>query len=261
MEFSGGDPDLVLDPDFGGDWDLKGRLSGASNATFLAQVGERLGVYKPVRGERPLGDFPDGTLACREVAAYRLSAAAGYDLVPATVLIDGPFGTGSLQAWVDPAEEDPVQVVGDGDDLRDRIPVIEAYGRFDEPLWVVHDNSDRLRELALFDLVANNADRKGGHVLAQARPDGPTRIFGIDHGICFHALDKVRTVLWGFAEEKFSDHHRELLQRSGEVAGELSELLSITEVIAIEQRVQNLLRLGRFPEPVEDRYPFPWPPL
>nr|WP_281370150.1 SCO1664 family protein [Naumannella cuiyingiana] len=235
---------------------IRGRLTTASNATFLVQVGDRLAVHKPVRGERPLHDFPDGTLAAREVAAYRLSSLAGFDLVPATVLVDGPLGPGSLQAWVDEADYDLVDLISEHDDLAGRLPVMDGFGAADEPVLVVHADDDRLRRLAVFDVVINNADRKGGHILTR---EG--RVFAVDHGVCFHTQDKLRTVLWGFAGEPLTDEHRALVAAARDAAGELSGLLSAAEVAAVAARAEALLAAGVLPEPAEHRFPFPWPPF
>ena len=155
-------------------------------------------VYKPVAGERPLWDFPDGTLAGREVAAYVVSEALGWDVVPPTVLRgDAPAGIGMVQAWREP---DAGAGPGRPGARPARCPegylhVLDAYDGDDRPVSLVHEDTDALRRMAVFDVVVNNADRKGGHVLAMT--DGHR--FGVDHGLCFHVDDKLRTVLWGWA--------------------------------------------------------------
>ncbi len=186
-----------------GEIELQGRILPASNATFFGRVsldGESIEcVYKPVAGERPLWDFPDGTLAGREVAAYAVSEALGWDVVPPTVLRgDGPAGTGMLQAWREPDEgQDPVDLVPSGRVPEGYLHVLDAYDGQDRPVSLVHEDSDALRRMAVFDILINNADRKGGHVLAM--PDGHR--FGVDHGVSFHLDDKLRTVLWGWAHD------------------------------------------------------------
>jgi hypothetical protein len=219
---------------------LEGQFLWGSNYTFLASVGgpggELKAVYKPSRGERPLWDFPDGTLAAREVAAFRLSSALGWDLVPPTVLReDGPAGPGSLQRFLD---IDPER---------------HAF-TFSDP------ERERLRPTVLFDLLANNADRKAGHVLLA--DDG--HIWLIDHGVCFHEEDKLRTVLWDFAGAPIPPH---LLQdvtrlqqglKNGKLQEVFSDLLTTGEIEALHRRASKLIREGRFPEPGPGR-PIPWP--
>ncbi len=168
-----------------GEIELQGRIMPASNATFFATVtlaGRSIEcVYKPVAGERPLWDFPDGTLARREVAAYVVSEALGWDVVPPTVLRgDAPAGIGMVQAWREPDEgQDPVDLVPTGATPEGYLHVLDAYDGQDHPVSLVHEDSDALRRMAVFDVLVNNADRKGGHVLAM--PDGHR--FGVDHGV------------------------------------------------------------------------------
>lgn len=230
-----------------GDLELVGRLVVSSNNALVGTVTGRVSgggpepiavacVYKPTRGERPLWDFPDGTLALREVAAHVLSDAGGWGLVPPTVLRDGPFGPGMLQLWVEPDEAiDRVALVVEGD--------------------------ARLRPMALFDAVANNADRKVGHVL----PASDGRIYGVDHGICFHEEPKLRTVLWQWQGEPLDDGEVERLRAlRGAIGGHLGErlarLLHPDEVTALDRRIADLLHEGRFPLPDPDRPAIPWPP-
>jgi uncharacterized repeat protein (TIGR03843 family) len=181
---------------------ITGRLLHASNATFLAELQTDSMpiecVYKPLEGERPLWDFPHRTLGLREVAAYEVSRIGGFDCVPVTVLIDGPFGLGSLQVWVDVDEAATNKLV-------DLVPTsavpkqgwfasVEGFDGDDRPVSVIHADVADLRLLAVFDVLINNADRKGGHILGSAG-----RVFGVDHGVSFHTDHKLRTLLWGWA--------------------------------------------------------------
>lgn len=251
---------------------MAGRIVEASNATLLATVrrGERSAacVYKPVAGERPLWDFPDGTLAAREVAAYEVSAAAGFDVVPPTVLRDGPLGPGSVQLWVDhPADRAPgaglVDVVAPGDVRAGWIPVLQAYDADGDPVVLVHADDPRLAVVAVFDAVVNNADRKAGHVLV----DDAGRVRGVDHGLTFHVEDKLRTVLWGWAGRPLPDDARARLEglrtalADGTLAGRLAALLDRDELVALTRRTADLLDTGTLPRPGAGRPLIPWPPL
>ena len=224
-----------------GEVSVEGRLVDASNATLYCAVTldgvTAAAVYKPVRGERPLWDFPDGTLAGREVGAYLVSQATGWDVVPPTVMREGPYGPGMCQLWVD---VDPAV------DLR-------ALARSDHP---------DLRRMAVLDAVINNADRKGGHLLP--RQDG--RVQGVDHGICFSAEDKLRTLLWQWRGDRLTDEAVEVLSRvRAELEGELGEqlhgLLTVTEVRTTVDRVDRLLATGRHPQPSDQWPAIPWPPF
>lgn len=220
---------------------MLGLLPYASNYTFLARVRadeeELLAIYKPTRGERPLWDFPSGTLAARERAAYLLSEGAGWGLVPPTVLrTDAPLGEGSVQLFI---EHDP-----------------EVHY-----FTLVEDRRDEFAGFAAFDAVANNADRKSGHVLV----DASGKLWGVDHGLTFHPEDKLRTVIWDFAEEPLTSEVRVSLEgllprvgRGGELFGALTEVLTEAEAEATRVRVDALLEAGRFPSPGTDR-PVPWP--
>jgi len=224
-----------------GELSVEGRLVDASNATLyctstLDDVTAAV-VYKPVRGERPLWDFPDGTLAGREVSAYLVSQAMGWDVVPPTVMREGPFGPGMCQLWVD---------VDESVDLA-------ALARSDHP---------DLRRMAVFDAVVNNADRKGGHLLP--RDDG--RVQGVDHGICFSAQDKLRTLLWQWRGEPLTDEAVEVVssvraQLEGPLGAALHEQLTRREVRATTARVDRLLQTRRHPEPSEEWPAIPWPPF
>jgi hypothetical protein len=224
-----------------GELDIEGRLVDASNATLFCNVSldgvVASCVYKPIAGERPLWDFPDGTLAHREVAAYVVSEALGWGVVPPTVLRDGPFGPGMCQLWIDVDETVDLGVLA----------------RADLP---------QLRRMAVFDAVVNNADRKGGHLLPL--PDG--HIFGVDHGVCFSTEDKLRTLLWGWRgrrlEPEIVTSLRELrVDLDGAVGTALADLLTRAEVTATRRRVDRLLATGRYPQPSEDWPAVPWPPF
>lgn len=243
---------------------VEGRLAVASNATLLCRVtgpaGEARCVYKPTAGERPLWDFPDGTLAAREVAAYVLSEAVGWGLVPPTLLRDGPFGTGMCQLWVDDAGGDLVDVVAAGERPDGWLPVLDAVDEAGRPVSLVHADDPRLRRLALFDAVINNADRKAGHVLV----DSSGALLGVDHGVSFHVDDKLRTVLWGWdGAELTADERGDLVRLEAALAGglgeRLAELLSTAEAEAARDRVAGLLGTGRLPRMAGRRQPIPWP--
>lgn len=215
---------------------IEGRMPYSSNGTFLVRItqddAEELAIYKPVRGERPLWDFPSG-LARREVAAYELSVALGWSVVPPTVLRDGPAGEGSVQRFVDA-------------DFSEHYFTL----REDE----AHD--DAFRRLCAFDLVANSADRKGGHCLI----DAEGRIWGIDNGLSFHQEFKVRTVIWDYAGERLADDLAADLQALVDrgLPDALAELLDPFERDAVLTRAGALLRAGSFPhDPTGHRYPWP----
>jgi uncharacterized repeat protein (TIGR03843 family) len=191
-----------------GEMKLEGRLVDASNTTLRAfiildGVSVRC-VYKPVRGERPLWDFPDGTLAGREVAAYAVSAATGWDVVPPTVLRDGPLGPGACQLWMEESEQSLVGFVPAGELPDAWLQIAAAEDDDGRAYLLAHADDAVLARMALFDAVVNNADRKGGHVLNTV--DG--RRYGVDHGVCFHVENKLRTVLWGWAGRPLPDGER-----------------------------------------------------
>ncbi len=229
-----------------GEMTVVGRLLSASNATFfclVAGVGDEPGrtvaascVYKPIRGERPLYDFPDGTLACREVAAHAVSEASGWEIVPPTVMRDGPFGEGMVQMWM---EIDETVDIGQ----------------------LIASDNPALRHIAVLDAALNNADRKGGHLLPL--PDG--RIHGIDNGLCFAVEPKLRTVLWQWRGQSLTLDERAVLERlrrgiDGELGEQLRELLDPAEVEATARRMERLLTEGVLPRPDRNRPAIPWPP-
>lgn len=246
----------------GGELELLGRITVASNATFLAAIGSTRVVYKPVAGEKPLWDFPDGTLAHREAAAYLVSEAFGWDVVPPTCLRDGPLGPGMVQRWREPdPAQDPVDVV-----RADAVPaqgwraVFHGVDEDERPLALIHEDSPALRRMAVFDVVVNNADRKGGHVLAM--PDGHRH--GVDHGVSFHVEHKLRTVLWGWRGEPLHADEVAGVQRvraalDGDLGEALAGLLDDEELAALATRCDRLVRRGVFPGPRGDLPAFPWP--
>ncbi|MEQ6899707.1 SCO1664 family protein [Nocardioides sp. YIM 152588] len=242
---------------------LRGRIMPASNATFLADLDGTEVVYKPVAGERPLWDFPDGTLADREVAAYLLSEATGWDLVPRTWLGEGPHGLGMLQEWqqVDP-EQEPVTLVPEGEVPAGWLPVVEGLDELDRPITLVHEDSAALRRMAVFDVIANNADRKGGHVLAM--PDGSR--YGVDHGLTFHHEPKLRTVLWGWAGSSLARDECAVVTRVAEALGgdlgdRLADLLVDHEIEAARRRAELLVERGALPRAGAGWPSIPWPPF
>jgi uncharacterized repeat protein (TIGR03843 family) len=228
-----GAADLILN----GELTVVGRLVDASNATLLAQV---VGtdpiievIYKPVAGERPLWDFPDGNLAFREYSAYLLSDLAKFNIVPYTVLREGPFGFGMVQEWIH---------------IDDSVDVVE-FGQSDDA---------QLRKLALFDAIINNTDRKFGHLLV----DINGALNGCDHGVSFHSEDKLRTVLWQFANEKFSTNEIALLNNVKGLDLDLfKEYLTPDEIGALSRRIEQLVTNGIFPEPSQSWPAVPWPPV
>jgi uncharacterized repeat protein (TIGR03843 family) len=251
-----------------GDLDLRARVLPASNVTVVATVsleGRSLPcVYKPVSGERPLWDFPEGSLAGREVAAYLVSASLGWDVVPLTVERDGPLGPGMVQQWCDHDEaQQPVDVVPEGEVPEGYLHVLDAADGEGHPVSLVHENTAQLRRMALFDAVVNNADRKGGHVLAMA--DGHR--YGVDHGVCFHVEPKLRTVLWGWATLPLNDEEHaaltaldvELGDHGGALRDALDQRLSPAEVSALRRRCQDLLDHRRMPLPAGSWPAIPWP--
>jgi uncharacterized repeat protein (TIGR03843 family) len=251
-----------------GQIDIEGRLVDASNTTLRAEITldglTRRCVYKPVRGERPLWDFPDGTLAGREVSAYLVSRSTGWDLVPPTILRDGPLGPGALQLWIEEPEsaESLIGFVPAYDVPPGWLPVANARDEDGDAYALAHADDPRLARLAVFDAVINNADRKGGHVLYPATGS----VHGVDHGVSFHVENKLRTVLWGWTGSAIPDEAREVLgglaeRLDGALGAELEEHLTVSEVQQVRQRVRRLLRSGRYPKPPEDWPAIPWPPI
>lgn len=241
---------------------LTGRLATASNATFLGRIGDDAVVYKPVAGEAPLWDFPGRTLARREVASFLVSEALGWDVVPRTWLRDGPFGEGMVQLWQerDP-DQSPVDLVA-----ADEVPdtgwraVLEGEDQDGQQIVLVHEDTPALRRMAVFDVIVNNADRKGDHVLAM---EGGHR-YGVDHGLTFHHDDKLRTVLWGWLGEPLTAEElggvgRVADELDGELGERLAELLSADEPAALAARCARLQEDGLFPAPGGEMPAVPWP--
>ena len=258
-----------------GDITVQGRLVDASNATLFGQVQGSGGggddgvrtvdcVYKPRAGERPLWDFPNGTLARREVAAFAVSEATGWRVVPPTLLRDGPFGPGMCQLWIDADEqaEPLVDVVPRGRLAPGWLPVLDALGGGGQPVTLTHADDPRLRRMAVLDVVINNADRKGGHLI----PAAGGHLYGVDHGVTFHTEHKLRTVLWGWAgmpldPAECATLDALLLALDGELGSALGELLTRAEVRATVRRVDELLAEGRLPHPGDGWPAIPWPPF
>lgn len=220
-----------------GELAVSGRMPYSSNATFLVEVAMNSamvqGIYKPRRGERSLWDFPGG-LFMREVAAFELSRTLGWDLIPLTVYrSDGPFGDGSLQLFVEADFEQ------------------HYFTLFERP-----ELHPQFKKFALFDIIANNADRKSGHLLI----DSDDHIWGIDQGLCFHSDPKLRTVIWEFAGEPIPDELLdELEEKKGSCTETLAGFLDQEEVSAFEERVSQVLKVRRFPVPKPDMRCYPWP--
>jgi uncharacterized repeat protein (TIGR03843 family) len=251
-----------------GEIELKGRILPASNLTFFGEVTlDRRSVrcvYKPVTGERSLWDFPDGTLAAREVAAYTVSEALGWNVVPLTVLRDGPVGVGMVQVWREPdPAQDPVDIVPTGAVPPGFRHVLDAVDGDERPVSLVHEDSAPLRRMAVFDAVVNNADRKGGHVLPMV--DGHR--YGVDHGVTFHVDNKLRTVLWGWADEPLhpsdvaplTTFSAALDDEGSALLGDLRRLLDPAEIESLRRRCRRLLSKGRMPLPSGQWPSIPWP--
>jgi len=217
---------------------VTGRLVDASNATLFASISSNSAegqcIYKPIAGERPLWDFPDGQLAHREYAAFLISEILSLHIVPPTVLRNGPFGIGMVQLWIDIDEE------------------------IDLAQYFSQDNP-QLRTMALFDAIINNTDRKIGHLL----PDKTGHLYGCDHGVTFHSEYKLRTVLWQWAGESMLDSEIEILEKAiyefAQIEEALNDYLTQDELIALEIRIRELLESGTFPLPNPDWPSIPWP--
>lgn len=223
---------------------VEGRLVDASNATLYCRVEaeghSRMCIYKPRLGERPLWDFPTGTLGTREVAAHVISEALEWQIVPPTVWRDGPFGPGMVQLWIDV------------DETVDLVQLVRS-SRLD------------LQRIAVFDIVINNADRKGGHLL----PTSDGHLYGIDHGVTFAVDDKLRTLLWQWVGRPIpadllhdlSALQRRMQQTSADLSRTLRRLLTADEMVALDNRFTRLIRSGCYPSPSPDWPAIPWPPF
>lgn len=247
--------------------ELRGRIMPASNATFLGELDGVSVVYKPVAGEKPLWDFPDGTLAGREVAAYLVSQAIGWDVVPPTWLGDGPHGLGMIQEWqeTDP-EQEAVTIVRHGSAPTGFLAVFDGVDDQDQEVTLVHEDTRALRRMAVFDVVTNNADRKGGHVLEMSSGHR----YGVDHGLTFHHETKLRTVLWGWHGEPLTEDEVGGVERvldglgsglEGGLAETLANHLTPLEIDVLGRRCRRLLQHGVLPM-YRGGYPsIPWPPF
>ena len=242
---------------------LHGRIMPASNATFLGQIGEEKVVYKPISGERPLWDFPIGTLADREVAAYVVSQAFPWGVVPPTWLRDGPHGPGMVQLWQEPdPEQAAVTIVEEGDLPEGWKHVFDGIDGRDMPVSLIHEDTEALRRMALLDVVINNADRKGGHVLEMT--DGHR--YGVDHGVSFHVEHKLRTVLWGWVGDPvpgadLDEVHRVARELRGDLGDALAVHLTDQEIEATVGRCRRLSDRAVMPSPRGDYPAIPWPPF
>ncbi len=221
-----------------GEYDLKGQFMLGSNYTFFVDVhyeGEIYqAVYKPSKGERPLWDFPDNTLAQREVAAYLLSEELGFHFVPVTVLReDGPHGRGSLQQYIN-------------------YDVEYHYFNF------TPEDKALLKPVMLFDLLINNADRKGSHIFFE---DDTHKLYVIDHGVCFHEENKLRTVIWDFAGQVIPDKCLAPLSQTDSWPSLFESYLNRDEITALQRRAERLLTSRKFPQAPRDRRAFPYPPI
>ncbi|MGE2817335.1 SCO1664 family protein [Mycobacterium heidelbergense] len=256
-----------------GELTVLGRIRSASNATFLCEstLGEHSVhcVYKPIAGEAPLWDFPDGTLAGRELGAYLVSTQLGWNIVPYTVIRHGPAGPGMLQLWVEQPGDTAESDVGPGPDLvdlfpagepqRGYLPILRAYDYAGDEVVLMHADDIRLWRMAVFDVLINNADRKGGHVLR----DIEGHIFGVDHGVCLHVENKLRTVLWGWAGKPIDDKTLDAVAALADALGdsfgdELAVHITRAEIAALRRRAHALLDNPVMPEPNRHR-PIPWP--
>jgi uncharacterized repeat protein (TIGR03843 family) len=256
-----------------GELTVLGRIRSASNATFLCEstLGESSVhcVYKPISGEAPLWDFPDGTLAGRELGAYLVSTQLGWNIVPYTVIRDGPAGPGMLQLWVQQPGDAADCDAAPGPDLVDLfpantvqpgyLPVLRAYDYAGDEVILMHADDIRLRRMAVFDVLINNADRKGGHILFGL--DG--QVYGVDHGVCLHVENKLRTVLWGWAGKPVDDETCDAVAGlaealAGSLGDELAPQITRAEIAALRRRAHALLDNPVMPGPNRHR-PIPWP--
>jgi uncharacterized repeat protein (TIGR03843 family) len=256
-----------------GELTVIGRIRSASNATFLCEVecgAHRTHcVYKPIAGEQPLWDFPDGTLAGRELGAYLVSVELGWNIVPYTIIRDGPAGPGMLQLWIEEPDDSSTAEERSTPDLVDLfpagkvpsgyLPVLQAYDYAGDEVTLVHADDVRLRRMAVFDVLINNADRKGGHILMGLDDN----VYGVDHGVSLHVEDKLRTVLWGWGGKPVDDESLAAVAKladalHGPLAPALRGHLTGREVAALRRRAEALLDNPVMPTP-DRRRPIPWP--
>ena len=250
--------------------EVVGRLVDSSNNALLVEVGQQRLVYKPAAGERPLWDFPEHTLGKREVAAYELSRMLGWDLVPPTVWSEnGPYGPGMFQQWVyGGIATDHVNLFAPQGFPSGWHAILQAENGEGNAVVLGHSDAEILRRMTVFDMLANNADRKAGHILTgsfteSADAEEHAGIYGIDHGVCFHSEAKLRTVLWGFGGTPIPDVlcqavatlHDQLLI----VPNTLTALLDQEELAALISRTEDILATKTFTEPDPERMVVPWP--
>jgi uncharacterized repeat protein (TIGR03843 family) len=274
---------VVVDALHQGDLAVVGQVTESSNVALLcavegpaAQEAAALTgapvhvIYKPVRGERPLWDFPDGTLAGREVAAFEVSQAGGWDRVPPTVMREGALGPGSVQLWIgDPFAPTtggrPVDICPPRKVPPGWLSVVDGEIRGGRAVSVIHEDRDDVRDVAVLDAVVNNADRKGSHLTR----DRTGALWGFDHGVTFSAEPKLRTVLWGWAGDPLRDVDVERLERvqallsdaGSALSADLARLLPADDVRALGRRVARLLRSRQHPRPSGGWPAIPWPAL
>lgn len=233
-----------------------GQMVNASNSTLVVEIRNDRYIYKPRSGERPLWDFPDNTLHLRERAAYVVSEMLGWNIVPETTIEEGPYGIGSFQKWIDAAPKTvdifPPETVPEG-----WLTIITGFDETGVEVTLAHEDSFRLLQIAVFDALVNNADRKAGHLLT----DDSGNTFGIDHGVTFNAEGKLRTVLWGWIGQNIPEN---LLSDLDELklkifGSELEELLDQSEVAALLERLDILLAQKTMPSPSSYWPAVPWP--
>lgn len=233
-----------------------GQMVNASNSTLVVEDEANRYIYKPESGERPLWDFPNGTLHKRERAAFVMSEILGWNLVPNTQLREGPYGVGSLQNWLE-AQVTAVDIFAPGEVPDKWLTVITGLDENGDEVTLAHANEPRLKQIAVFDALINNADRKAGHILT----DQDGNLFGIDHGLTFHDEDKLRTVLWGWINEPIPEHLvLDLAAAASKIeSSELPQLLSKEEISALIERLANLVTTKKMPVPSQRWPAVPWP--
>ena len=233
-----------------------GQMVNASNSTLVVESESDRFIYKPRSGERPLWDFPDHTLHLRERAAFVVSQMLGWDVVPETTINEGPYGVGSFQKWID-AEPTTVDIFPPNTVPEGWLTIVTGIDEEGNQVTLAHEDSFRLKQIAVFDALVNNADRKAGHLLTNQ--SGIT--YGIDHGVTFNAEDKLRTVLWGWIGQEISEEQiSDLARVQGLVAGsELEELLAEPEIAALYERIEDLIENPVMPSPSPHWPAVPWP--
>lgn len=233
-----------------------GQMVNASNSTLVVESEGNRFIYKPRSGERPLWDFPDNTLHLRERAAFVVSEMLGWDVVPETTIKDGPYGIGSFQTWID-ADPETVDIFPPDQVPENWLTIVTGIDEEGNQVTLAHEDSDRLQQIAVFDAVVNNADRKAGHLLTNST--GQT--YGIDHGVTFNAEDKLRTVLWGWIGQVISeDKLEDLATLKAQIPeSELMDLLDDSEIQALNHRIDHLLKVKTMPSPSPHWPAVPWP--